>query len=82
MRILLSFQLWLLPPLDEGKKGKAAAEAGSWSLFIVSAQPVVHVWGAKLELQSPVEQWRLRCCACASLFRYFNSVMPREKKKV
>lgn len=89
MRILLSFQLWLLPPLDEEKGGRKKKRASDrrWGLesfyyLRITDFPCV---GRKTWTTVAVKQWRLRWssnqCACAFLFRYFNLVMPRKKTK-
>ena len=79
MRILLSFQLWLLPPLDEKKSSDRRWGLESFYYLRITDFPCV---GRKTWTTVPVKQWRLRWslsqCACAFLFRYFNLVMPRK----
>lgn len=63
------------PLLDEaGKKGKKGSRRWVLESFYFSAQLAAHAWGAKVELQSNVKQWRRYGgsvhSACASLFRY------------
>lgn len=82
MRILLSFQLWLLPLLDEEKKGSSDRRWGLESFYHLRITDFPCM-GRKTWTTVPVKQWRLRWnskqCACAFLFRYFNFAMPRKK---
>lgn len=81
MRILLSFQLWLLPLPDQ--KG-AVTVAGAWSPLLAPHELTFHVWGGKVELQSlwsngaSGHQQVLRMCISFPLFQLYGA---SEKKK-
>lgn len=82
MRILLSFQLWLLPLLDEKKSSDRRWGLESFYYVRITDFPWV---GRKTWTTHHVKQWRLRSssnqCACAFSFPLFQLGHAKRKKK-